>query len=300
MVEFTKGSLLYTKDGGKVYFDHAVGSMAYVRPMVRTLVQVYQGSENFDEDEDYEPAGYLTEVPVEFLLEYTPAELFDQHVTETKQELSQLQQQLKQAEKALLAFKKDTDTAATQRQQELDEWRKTYPVFEDTMRFLEGLPVYTLNIRQHDSYHGKKVEMPTIPSDKDIEFFSISPKLTKGDRVLSWKAVRRVQGSYREYKETLCEFFPSEKARMDKISEMFSLALDQFRKNPDYNERNEYSSKQLFGNLVHWTAQYPNLTIPEDILEGKKQHDTQQAAKKRDALLQQLDALATAITPENL
>ncbi|MEQ8308065.1 MAG: hypothetical protein RIA09_16025 [Hoeflea sp.] len=270
---------LYDKTGRGYEFDHEYDGLAYVRPMVKVLIQTsnYHG-DDFSEDEDLEPADYLIAMNRADLFDKPPVAPLNEDIAAKQAELAAVKSEHARAvhEKKLACERLDRQLESTQRR--LDQWMKDHQVMIDLGRLLDGEVLYPLSLKERTN------EIPRIPSMKDLRYLTVhSGDFEKGK---PWTCEKYNRDSF----GTPFRFFDTEEERLKVIRESFDSVCASFRKKPDFAERG-YSSNLNYGYLKRWVETHPALEIPEDIREMKRQHEAEIVEQRKAKLAAELAAL---------
>lgn len=293
---FLKGETLYTHTGTPVEYDHVHDGIAYVRPILTVIHQVSNSrGDDFHEEEDEIAAGHLITVALDKLTRSKPVAVLDAEIAERLAKLESIKKTITLTERECKAAMAACERQLSAKQKELDDYRLKYPLFEETMRFLEGNPMFPLSVGE-DSYHHAPA-IPRIPTPEAVRYIRMRQKRRAHPSVrkagaeadkLEWVAVTK--SSYGDAREDLQLFFATEEERAAHIASMFAKVCTAFRARPNYNVMS-YSSDLDYGTLLRWIKEYPALVIPDDLVSGKAADDATKAEARREALRKQLEAM---------
>ena len=298
-IQFKKGETLYTHTGNPVEYDHAHGDVGYVRPILTVVRQAttYSG-DDFHEEEDEVAAEHLISVPLDKLYRSKPVAVLDSEIAEKREALASLQKTITLTERDCKAAIAVCDSQLTAKHKELQSFRDRYPLFEETMRFLEGEPMFPLAVSESHYTHAPNI--PVIPKLEDLRYIRLRPvqkpygtvrkAKTEADK-LEWVAVTK--GPHGDDRETLQLFFATDAERADHIAGMFAKVCDKFRAKPDYGSVS-YTSSIDYGVLLRWIDAYPALSMPQDLIDGKTAADAAFVEARRAHLQKQLEAIGGA------
>lgn len=282
--EFIDGQRLFTKEGQVVQFDHCHEDRAFVRPVQTTVYQStsYSG-DDFSEEVEETAAGYLIEVATSELSSDAPVSLFDERIESAIAELKTL----KAAKMNEVRRLQEEEVAARQCLHEVQRqhslWIEKHAVYSDLGRLLDGSPMFPLNCTKNP-YHGAS-DVPYVPRERDFQVVELSA--TGLGRDEPW----RVKSNYGSGSWQV-RFFHSEEGRNAFISSKFEDACAKFRANPRYETTHYTSGTKLhFGTLEQWCRSHSHLSIPQDIVDGKSDHDAKEREAKKAELLAQAEAL---------
>ena len=273
------GQKLYSKTGEVFTLDHDHGEYLYVRPLIRTITQFSTNSgEDYDEDEFYEPAPYLVSRAANELYLEPPCMQMDGDITKKREELAQLEAEHK---RNIRQYQQQTDRAQgylRDAQNQLKRWIEEHRVIMDIGRLLDGQIMYPLRVQQNHYHRGR--EIPIIPKMDGSRYIALhSGNFERGQK---WVAKEYAEDNY----GAPFKFFYTEEERSQAIKDEFEEALRQFRAAPNFDTTSYTAGTQLhYGTLLKWVQTHPTiLSMPEDIIEMKKQ-DEQKAIDARKAQL---------------
>ena len=289
---FNYGDRLYTQDGNPVEFSHAHDQTGYVYPILTTRVQVVSHrGDDFDEVEDEALATYLLGIPLVGLFTEKPIAQIDAEIIVKRAEMAEMEKAQRLLMTQLRAEANNLDRDLRMRVSALEKWREKYGIVDDAVRFLEGHAMFPLetSVDRHGRSH-----LPVIPDMTKAKFLRLrvqnpprSPKSALEMVNLEWTAVKGSHSGDEYGVPTM--FFPTEEARIDHIIDLFGQTCARFRKAPNY--KLETYSDLTYGVLQNWTARYPFLSIPDDILAGRAASEAAEREATRVRLEEQLAGL---------
>lgn len=285
---FEKDQTLYMQDGTAVAFDHIHNGVAYVHPILTTIIQVsnHRG-DDFYEDEDEAPAAHLIPVDPAKLYTKKPVQALDDEIIAKRAELAEYENLIRNAKHSLRKETLQAQTELTAAKAELDRWFKEHDIFVDLGRMLDNAPMFPLKVEKNP-YHNH-TDVPFIPNWKDVSTLTIRYNYLNKSNPWSIQSKHSTESYYQ------VRFFHTEEDRQAFVSSRFVEVCDVFRKRPDYGmEGKTYSSRLDFGTLIRWTEKHPHLIMPEDILAAKKAEDAAALEAQKEVLRKRLAALEGA------
>lgn len=272
----------YDKKGSVYMLDHMLGDKAYVRPMVKVIVQTtnYLG-DDYDEFEEYEPASYLIEMNREDLFSSSPVQKIDEEISEKIKEFSTLKKEIASEMSALKAEKEATERELISAKRQLEDWQKKHRVIQDIGKLMDGVTLYPLSTPSetyisHSSYYN----MPTIPNPMYWRKLVLLHGNFKAGQPWVYERTGFVDNSY----GSPFLFFETEEERNAEIREQFKKACEKFVRssNPDLRG---------YHDLVKWTKTYQFLVLPKEVEAIKVAEEQRTVQKKREELEAQLASL---------
>lgn len=277
---FTTGDILYTSDGCKVEFHHDHDGQAYVYPILTVIHQSsnYAG-DDYHEEEDEQLAEHLIAIKMEDLYKTRPISRIDADIAERRAVLADVNASISKAQRQAQSEVWKNSQVVENSKRDLEKWTKKHKPMQDLARFLEGEPMFPLNVPSH-SYH-RGPARPSIPKMDDVRVITL-----KKDVKASWQAVSS-RDSYTDF-----EVYYTEEERQKRVAELFEHVLGAFRKNPSYKMSGvTYSTDLDYGSITTWVTAFPYLAIPADIAEGKVAADAAAVEAQKADLKAKLDAL---------
>lgn len=274
--------MLYDRDGSVFELDHEIDGTAYLRPMVKVLVDV----EGDTEDGGYEPASYLVMRPRAELFDEPPHALMDQEVADRRGEIDRLVSEKSNLLRGIEQAKYASDREIKAAERQLDEWMTKHKVMIDLGKLLDGAELFPLTVKENP-YHDE-FKIPRIPDLKNAERL-----ILKGGEWTGGKAWRLSKRGVDNYGEAF-EFFNTEEERTAEITTQFEKACISFRRNTSFSEEGRtYGSRLDFGTLQRWVDTHPFLEIPVDITAMKAEDDAAKLEARRAKLAAELANLGT-------
>ena len=277
--------MLYDKTGAAFTLDHEIDGTAYVRPMVKVVMQTasYHG-DDFSEDEGFEPADYLVERPRSDLFDAPPVAQMDQDIAQRKAELDQLTATRAKTIRELEAEERAAKRRLEGAQRQLAAWMTQHKVMIDLGKLLDGAALYPLTIRENH-YHGAP-EIPTIPDMRGASYLRLSGGNWESGK--SWSCKKYSADSY----GSAFLFFDTEEERAAAIAAEFDQTCAAFRKAPNFGGEGRIYNRLDYGRLIKWVETHPDLSIPEDIVAAKAADDEAKLEARRVALAAELAGLS--------
>lgn len=277
--------VLYDKTGAAFTLDHECGDTAYVRPMVKVIVQVCYG-EDCDETEDYEPADYLVARKRSDLFDAPPIEVVNEEISAKISELNTTKSETQKAVRTLNSEKATAERELTAAKRQLDEWMKKHRVLVDLGKLLDGEVLYPLSVKENSYHHSR--DIPRIPKMRNMSMLCVtSGNFETGQ---PWNFKTREMDAY----GLPFQFFDTEEERAAVIRDEFDAACAAFREKPNFDTTSHTTSTRLhYGTLMEWVKTHPALNIPEDIEAMKRDNDAylvQQRKEKLSAELAEIEA----------
>jgi len=273
---------LYDKTGAAYFLDHEHNGTAYVRPLVKTIMQTsnYCG-DDFSEEEDFEPADYLVAMDRGALFDTPPIAAINEDVAAKRAELDALKSEAAKATREINSDRFAAEQALWSAQRQLDEWMKKHRVMTDLGRLLDGQVLYPLSVREN-SYHRSR-DIPRIPKMDNAKYLAIhSGNFEKGQK---WVCENYSRDNY----GTPFRFFGTEEERAAVIREEFDATCQDFRKAPNFDTTGYTSTTNLhYGTLMEWVKTHPDLSIPDDIKAAKAENDAELVRQRKAQLAAEL------------
>lgn len=280
--------MLYDKTGAAFELDHEADGIAYVRPMLRYVVQAttYRGDE-FHEEEEFEPADYLVARNRRDLFDAPPVDMVDAEIKAKREELRTIISEAKRQEKAALDAKRKAEREQERAERDLAKWMENHKVMNDLGKLLDGQVLYPLSVSENH-YH-KARDIPRIPEMRNAKYLS----LHSGDFEKGQKWVCKPYG--RDHYGNPFMFFDTEEERAAVIASEFATTCEHFRAKPSFGDPSYTTTTRLsYTTLQEWVKAHPSLEIPEDIEAMKVEHDAAVAKAKRDKLAAELAEMDSA------
>jgi hypothetical protein len=276
---------LYDKTGAAFTFDHEHDGTAYVRPLVKVVIQSSYG-DDFHEEEDFEPAAYLVSMDRSALFDAPPLAVVNDEVAAKQAELEALKAEAKRVIAETNSQRRAAENELQSAKLQLERWMETHRVMVDLGKLLDGQVLYPLSVstsRYHDA-----PEIPRIPKMEYAKYLAISSgDFEKGQK---WVAKRYADDSY----GNPFRFFDTEAERTSVIRAEFDTACQKFREKPDFRTGG-YSTTLSYETLETWVKTHPSLSIPDDIKAMKAAHEAELVERRKAALAAELAAIeATA------
>lgn len=264
----TDAKELWTPQGTKVNFDHMHGDLAYCYPFVRQIICDEYGDE-VDEQE---------RMDTRCLIAYPPHLLFEslpEHITHP--DLNRMRDEklanIATMQSQLTAIQNEYGTLRSELyglQRDVDEWRKKHRAIETLVQATEGGDLILMS-------PATQYCPPSYDPEYQVELAAIK----KGSG--GWRLV------HRDYRGENCpvEAFETKEDRDQAVRDWFEATCEAFRRRPDYNEYHGSYDK-----LIKTAAdRFPFLTIPDDIEQGKRDHDERARQAQVAKLRAELDLL---------
>lgn len=273
---------LYDKTGAVFSFDHEHNGVLYVRPMVKVVMQVNYG-DDFYEEEDFEPAGYIVARSEDELFYAPPVEALNADIKAKTDELEALKAEAKKAINELMSERSADEYRLAEAKRQLDRWMQTHKGMIDLGKLLDGKILYPLSVDE-TSYHGGR-SIPRIPKMKDIRGLRVEGgDFEKGKE---WSARSWMSDGY----NTDFQFFDTDEERAAVIQSEFDATCRRFREKPDFTI-DIYTTMNLnYGTLLKWVETHPALSIPEDIKAMKSANDAALVEQRKAALAAELASI---------
>lgn len=275
---------LYDKTGAAFSFDHEHDGKAYVRPMVKVIVQSYYG-DDFHQEEDFEPADYLVEMDWSSLFDAPPLVAINEDIAVKKAELEALKAEAKKVVSDAKSQRQAAEWELQAAKRQLEQWMQTHKGMIDLGNLLDGKVLYPLSVDEN-RYTGAR-NIPHIPKMKDVSWLRVEGgDFEKGKE---WRARNYMSDSY----NTSFQFFDTEEDRAAVILSEFEATCAVFRAKPDY-QTGGYSTTLSYETLEKWVKTHPALAIPDDIKAMKAAHDADVIEHRKAALAAELAAIEAA------
>lgn len=277
---------LYDKTGAAFSLDHEIDGTAYVRPMVKVVIQSNYG-DDFSEEEDFEPAGYLVAVDRASLSDAPPLAVVNEEVAAKRAELDALKAEAKKALSEINSQRFAAERELQSSKLQLDRWMETHRVMGDLGKLLDGKVLYPLSVSENHYHHAR--DIPRIPKMDGAKYLVLhSGDFEKGQK---WGVKRYGSDSYGS---PFC-FFDTEEERVAVIRAEFDAACQSFRQKPNFTVDIYTSTTLHYGTLLEWVKTHPSLAIPDDIKAMKAANDAALIEQRKAALAAELAAIeATA------
>lgn len=275
---------LYDKTGAAFILDHEHDGNAYVRPLVKVVLQSGYG-EDAHEEEDYEPAGYLVAMDRSSLFDAPPLAVVNDEVAAKQAELDALKAVMKKAIRDLNSERSSAERGLQAAKLQLDQWMQTHRVMVDLGKLLDGQVLYPLSISENHYHHAR--DIPRIPSMQNAAYLAISSgNFEKGQK---WVCKKYADDSYR----LPFRFFDTEEERSAVVLSEFEATCKKFREKPDFTVNIHTSTNLHYGTLLEWVKTHPSLSIPEDIKASKAADDVASVERRKAALAAELAAISS-------
>lgn len=273
----------FDKTGAAFRMDHEHDGVAYVRPMVKVIVQ-YGGGDDLHEEEDHEPAAYLVPMDRSSLFDAPPVVALNADIAAQKAELDALKAEGKKAVREINLEQAIAEGKLRDAKRQLDEWMNTHRVMMELGKLLDGQVLYPLSVRENNYHHSR--EIPRIPEMNYAQYLSItSGDFEKGQK---WVCKKYSSDSY----GSPFRFYDTEEERSAVIQAEFVEACQAFRKAPNFDTTSWSAGTTLhYGTLMQWVATHPSLAIPDDIVAMKAANDAALVEKRKAALAAELAAI---------
>lgn len=277
-------AILYDKTGAAFSFDHEHAGTAYVRPMVKVVVQSSYG-DDFHEEEDFEPAAYLVAVDRSSLFDAPPLVAINEDISTKRAELEALKAEAKKVVSEAKSQRQSAEWELQAAKRQLDQWMETHRVMMDLGKLLDGQVLYPLSVSKSHYHTGQ--EVPRIPTTRYCQYLAItSGDFEKGQK---WVAKQYANDSY----GNPFRFYDTEEERASVISAEFDATCEAFRKKPDFRTGG-YSTTLSYETLETWVKTHPALRIPGDIKGMKTAHEAELVERRKAALAAELAAIEIA------
>lgn len=276
-------NILYDKTGAAFSLDHEHAGTAYVRPLVKVVLQSGY-SEVVHEEEDFEPAEYLVAVDRSALFDAPPVALVNEDVAAKRAELEALRAEGAKAVRELNSERFAAERELSAAKAQLDKWMQGHRVMMDLGKLLDGEILYPLSVKENPYHHGR--DIPRIITMKNAKYLAIdSGDFEKGQK---WVCRRYSQDSY----GTPFRFFDTEEERASVILAEFEATCQKFREKPNFDTTRHTGYTNLhYGTLMEWVETHPTLRIPDDIKAMKAKNDAALVEKRKAELAAQLASL---------
>lgn len=274
--------MLYNKTGAAFEVDHEIGETAYVRPMVKVVMQStnYSG-DDFHEETDYEAADYLIAVDRASLFGSPPVEQVNADIAAKRAEMESLRSEAAKELRRISRDRAEADNALAEAKRQFNEWMSKHRVMVDLGKLLDGKVLYPLTFRLNH-YH-KAPEIPRIPDMRNASLLHLTSGNFESGK--PWVAKGYASDPY----GSPFRFFDTEEDRSEVIASEFEAACAHFRKRPNFDTTSYTAETTLhYGTLLKWMETHPALSIPEDIQEMKAEHDVEVSHKHREKLAAEL------------
>lgn len=279
-----KTQTLYDKTGAAFSLDHEIDGIAYVRPLVKVIVQSVDWGEGPIADEDYEPAAYLVAVGRSSLFDAPPVAAINEDVAAKKAELDALVSANKKAVRDIDSERSSAERELQAAKRQLAEWMKSHRVMIDLGKLLDGQVLYPLSVKENNYHRGR--DIPRIPDMRNAGYLTV----TSGDFEKGQKWVCKPFSS--DHYGSPFRFYDTEAERTAVIQSEFTEACQSFRKAPNFETATWTTGTTLhYGTLVEWVNTHPSLSIPADIVAMKAKHDADMVEKRKAALAAELSKL---------
>lgn len=282
--------ILWDKTGAAFRLDHEHDGIAYVRPMVKVIVQTLTDwdDERHEEEVGLEPADYLVAKDRSSLFAEPPVVAINSDIAAQKAELDALKSEAKKAVREINSERSAAERELQAAKRQLGEWMEGHRVMIDLGKLLDGQILYPLSVKENPYHHSR--EIPRIPEMRNAKHLAIhSGDFEKGQK---WVCG---QYGYDNYGAPF-QFFDTEEERAAVINAEFDEACQSFRKAPNFDTTRHTAGTSLhYGALTQWVEAHPSLTIPSDIEALKAGHDADLVEKRRAQLaaeLAEIEAIA--------
>jgi hypothetical protein len=270
---------LYDKTGRAYALDHEHDGLAYVRPLVKVIIQTsnYRG-DDFSEDEDLEPADYLISMDRADLFDAPPVAALNADIEAKKEELQALKAEHARTLRETTKLRESAERELEAAKRRLEDWNAKHRTMIELGRMLDGAVLYPLSLKE------RATDIPRIPTMRHARYLSLrGGDFEKGQK---WT----LETYSRDYYGTPFRFFDTEEERFAVILEQFEKVCQAFREKPDFSGR-DLGSTPNYRRLEEWVKAHPSLTIPDDIEEMKRNHDAELVEQRKAKLAEELAAL---------
>lgn len=278
---------LYDKTGAAFSFDHEYDGTLYVRPLVKVVMQSSYG-DDFHEEEDFEPAGYLVARAEGDLFYAPPVAAVESELAAKRAEIDALKAESKKFISNLNSQRSAAERELSASKAQLERWMESHRVMMDLGKLLDGAVLYPLSVRENGYHHGR--EIPRIPEMRNAAYLAIhSGDFEKGQK---WVAKRRGIDTY----GSPFRFFDTEEERASVIRAEFDATCQKFREKPDFDTTTYTTGTRLhYGTLLEWVKTHPSLSIPDDIKAMKATNDAELVEQRKAALAAELASMEKAV-----
>lgn len=273
---------LYDKNGAAFSLDHEHDGTAYVRPMVKVIVQSSDWNDELhEEDAGHEPADYLVAKERTSLFDAPPVAVINADIAAQKAELDVLKSEAKKAAREISAERGRVESQLRDAQRQLKDWMASHRVMMELGKLLDGQVLYPLSVRENSYHHSR--EIPRIPKMRNVGYLTVtSGDFEKGQK---WVCKQYSSDSY----GSPFRFYDTEQERAAVIHAEFAEACQSFRKAPNFDTTTWSASTALhYGTLMEWVETHPSLSIPDDIVALKAKHDADMVEKRKAVLAAEL------------
>ncbi len=278
---------LYDKTGAAFILDHEHGGTAYVRPLVKVIVQLGGYDDEPYETEDFEPAAYLVSMDRSALFDAPPVAVVNEELAAKQAELDAVKAATQKAIREINSARSAAERELQAAKRQLDEWMKSHRVMMDLGKLLDGQVLYPLSVKENSYHHGR--DIPRIPGMRNAGYLTVtSGDFEKGQK---WVCKRYASDSY----GSPFMFFDTEEERAAVITSEFEAACDKFRKAPNFDTTSYSTGTTLhYGTLTEWVVTHPALRIPDDIKAMKAAHDAELVEQRKAKLAAELAEIEAA------
>lgn len=165
--KFEFGQTVYTKDGEKYFFDHAIGENAHVAQFYQQQILNHDGTD-FEEQE--EVSEFLTRVPLSKLSSEPWVPIIEAEtakaLAEKKASLSEINGQIGEATMELRAIEARASNAEKASKAELASLAKKYRFVRDIQSMVGDRPTYFV----HDYQHGNHPQVSVVVHAQKVVF----------------------------------------------------------------------------------------------------------------------------------
>lgn len=281
-------SILYDKTGAAYSLDHEVDGTAYVRPMVKVIVQTTDwNDEPHEEDAGHEPADYLVAKERASLFDAPPVEQVDAEISEKRAELENLRREAIKVKRELETERLSAKSKLDYAKRQFDDWMNSHRVMMDLGKLLDGKVLFPLAVNKNPYHHSRDV--PRIPDMRNASYL----ELRNGDfeKGQPWACKKYASDSY----GSPFMFFDTEEERSAVIHAEFVQACDAFRQSPNFDTTSYSTGTKLhYGTLMEWVKVHPSLAIPDDIKAMKAAHDAALVEQRKAQLAAELAQIEAA------
>ena len=273
-------TILYDKTGAAFTIDHEIGNTAYVRPMVKVLVQTSCG-DDYDEIDDHEPAEYLIARNRSDLFDTPPIEVVNEEIKAKRSELDLMEAEARRVVMDINSKKASAERDLQSAKHQLEEWMKTHRVMMDLGKLLDGQVLYPLSFRENSYHHAR--DIPHVPKMEGMAVVCITSGNFETGK--PWQCKNYGMDIY----GSPFQFFYTEEERYEKILSEFNKTCAKFRVNPNFDTTSHTTTTTLhYGTLMEWVKHHQALSIPEDIEAMKHDHDAEMVKQRKEKLVTEL------------
>lgn len=277
---------LYDKTGAAFSFDHEHNGTLYVRPLVKVVMQSNYHGDDFHDEEEFEPAGYIVAKEETDLFYAPPVEAVQAEVSAKQAELQALKTEAQKAIGEINSQRSKVKQELAESKHQLEQWMKTHKIMSDLGKLLDGKVLYPLTVSENSYHRGRNI--PTIPSMSNAAYLSVtSGNFETGKQ---WSCKRYADDSYRQS----FQFFDTEEERSAVIRAEFDATCELFRQNPDFKVDIYTTTNLHYGTLLEWVKTHPMLSIPDDIKAMKAANDAELVERRKATLAAELAAIEKA------